>query len=60
MTRLFRLGRRPRRGLRMLVFTVDRPRRIDRVINFFGDRHLGAGAVTPRLSTMRHARVRRG
>jgi hypothetical protein len=60
MKRLSRLCRRPRRGLRMLVFTVDRPRRIDRVINFFGDRHLGAAAVIPRLSTTRHARVRRG
>jgi hypothetical protein len=44
----------------MLVFTVDRPRRIDRVIDFFGDRHLGAGAIMPRLSTVRHARVCRG
>jgi hypothetical protein len=28
----------PRRGGRMLVFRVDRPRRIDRVIDYFGDR----------------------
>jgi hypothetical protein len=60
MKRLFRLCRRSRRGLRMLAFTVDRPGRIDRVINFFGDRYLGAGAVIPRVSTMRRARVCRG
>jgi hypothetical protein len=60
MKRLSRLCRRARRGLRMLVLTVDRPRRIDRVINCFGDRHLGAAAVMPPLSTMRHARVCRG
>jgi hypothetical protein len=29
----------------MLVFIVDRPRRIDRVIDFFGDRRPGAATV---------------
>ena len=48
MNRLLRLYRRPQRGQRMLVFTVDRPRRIDRVIDFFGDRRRGAAAVIAR------------
>ena len=42
MKRLVRLWRRPRRARRMLVFTLDRPRRIDRVIDFFGDRRPAA------------------
>jgi hypothetical protein len=29
----------------MFVFTADRPRRIDRVIDFFGDRRPGAAAA---------------
>jgi hypothetical protein len=41
----------------MLVFTVDRPRRIDRVIDFFGDRRPGAAAVIPRLAMIPPARV---
>ena len=41
----------------MLVFTVDHPRRIDRVINFFGDRRLGATAVIPRPAIVPQARV---
>jgi hypothetical protein len=45
MKRLLRLCRRPRRGRRMFVFTADRPRRIDRVIDFFGDRRPGAATV---------------
>jgi hypothetical protein len=60
MKRLLRLCRRPPRGLRVLVFTVDRPRRIDRVIDFFGDRRPGTAAVIPRLSNMPRARVCRG
>jgi len=42
MKRLVRLWRRPRRAHRMLVLTLDRPRRIDRVIDFFGDRRPAA------------------
>ena len=57
MKRLLRLCRRPRRGRRMLVFTDDRPRRIDRVIDFFGDRRPGAAAVTPRLTMSPQAKV---
>ena len=38
MSLLVRMSFRPRRGGRMLVFSVDRPRRIDRVIDYFGDR----------------------
>ena len=34
MKRLLRLSRRPSEQWRILVFTVDRPRRIDRVIDF--------------------------
>ena len=60
MKRQLRLCRRPRRGRRLLVFTVDRPRRIDRVIDFFGDRLPGAAAVIPRLATIPQARVSRG
>jgi hypothetical protein len=60
MKRLLRLCRRPRRGRRILVFTVDRPRRIDRVIDFFGDRRPGAAAVIPRLAMIPQARVCRG
>jgi hypothetical protein len=33
----------------MLAFTVDHPRRIDQVIDFFGDRRPGAAAVIPWL-----------
>jgi hypothetical protein len=33
-----RMWPRPRRGGLMLVFRADRPRRIDRVIDYFGDR----------------------
>jgi len=44
----------------MRVFTLDRPRRIDRVIDFFGDRLPGAAAVIPRLATIPQARVSRG
>ena len=50
MKRMGRLWRRPRRARRMLVFTLDRPRRIDRVIDFFGDRRPAAAAVIPRLA----------
>jgi hypothetical protein len=60
MKGLVRLCRRPRRARRMLVFTLDRPRRIDRVIDFFGDRCPAATAVISRLSTMPSARVCRG
>jgi hypothetical protein len=60
MKRLLRLCRRPRRGRWILVFTVDRPRRIDRVIDFFGDRRPGAAAVIPRLAMIPQARVCRG
>jgi hypothetical protein len=38
MNRLARIWARPRTGRRTLLFTVDRPRRIDRVIDYFGDR----------------------
>ena len=58
MQRLLRLCRRSRRGRRMLVFTVDRPRRIDRVIDFFGERRPGAAAVIPALATIPQARMR--
>jgi hypothetical protein len=44
----------------MLVFALDRPRRIDRVIDFFGDRRPVATAVISRLSTMPSARMCRG
>ena len=60
MKRLVRLWRRPRKARRVLVFTLDRPRRIDRVIDFFGDRRPAATAVISRLSTMPSARVCRG
>jgi hypothetical protein len=49
MKQLLRLCRRPLRPPRLLVFTVDRPRRIDRVIDFFGDGCPPAVLVTPRL-----------
>jgi hypothetical protein len=40
----------------MLVFTVDRPRRIDRMMDFFGGRP-GAAAVILRLTKIPQARV---
>lgn len=52
-----RVCREPHRGVRELVFTVDRPRRIDRVIDFFGDRRVGAAALIPRLATIPLTRV---
>ena len=60
MKRLLRLCRRPRRERRILVFTVDRPRRIDRVIDFFGDRRPDTAAVIPRLAMIPQGRVGRG
>ena len=60
MKRLVGLWRRPRRARRMLMFPVDRPRRIDRVIDFFGDRRPAATAAISRLSTMPSGRVCRG
>ena len=57
MKRLAGLWRRPRRASRTLVLPLDRPRRIDRVIDFFGDRRPVATAVISRLSTMPTARV---
>jgi hypothetical protein len=60
MERLVRLWRRPRRARRMLMCTLDRPRRIDRVIDFFGDRRPAATAVESRLSTMPSERGGRG
>jgi hypothetical protein len=44
----------------MRVFTFDRPRRIDRVIDFFGDRRPAAAALVSRLSPMPRAQVRHG
>ena len=58
MKRLLRLCRRPSKGRRILVFIVDRPRRIDRVIDFFGDRRPAAAAVVPGLAVI--PEVRRG
>ncbi len=49
METLLRLCRRPLTERRRLVFTVDGPRRIDRVIDFFGDRRPGAAPLMPRL-----------
>ena len=60
MKPLVRLWRRQRGARRVLVFTLDRPRRIDRVIDFFGDRRPAATAVTSRLLTMPRAGVCRG
>jgi hypothetical protein len=60
MKRLGRLWRRPRSVRRVLVFTLDRPRRIDRVIDFFGDRRPAAAAVRSRLATTPSVRVCRG
>jgi hypothetical protein len=57
MKQRLRLCRGPRRVWRVLVFTVDRPCRIDRVIDFFGDRRAGAAAVIPRLATIPLTRV---
>ena len=59
MTQLLRLSRRPRKG-QIRVFTVDRPRTIDPVIDFFGDRRPRAAAVIPRLAKIPQARVSRG
>jgi hypothetical protein len=58
MKRLLRLCRRPRRGRRIRVFIIDRPRRIHRVIDFFGERRPGAAAVMPRLAII--PEMRRG
>jgi len=44
MNRLVRRWTRPRAGQRTLLFTLDRPRSIDRVIDYFGDR-LGPALV---------------
>jgi len=44
----------------MLVFTVDRPRRIHRVIDFFGDSRPGATADNPRPAMISHGRVCHG
>jgi len=60
MERLIRRWRRPRSANRRLVFIPDRPRTIDRVIDFFGDRHLAPALVISRLSTVPGARVSRG
>jgi hypothetical protein len=57
MKQRLRLCRRPGRERRTLVFFVDRPRRIDRVIDFFGDRRPGAAAVIPRLAMIPQASV---
>jgi hypothetical protein len=57
MKQRLRVFREPRRGVRELVFTVDRPRRIDRVIDFFGDRRVGAAALIPQLATIPLTRV---
>lgn len=57
MKRLLRPDRRPHRGRRMLAFTVDHPRRIDQVIDFFGDRRPGAAAVIPWLPMIPQAGV---
>jgi hypothetical protein len=57
MKQRLRLWRGPHRGWRALVFIVDRPRRIDRVIDFFGDRRAGATAVMRRLATIPLTRV---
>ena len=43
----------------MLVFIAGRPRRIDRVIDFFGDRRPGAAAVLLRLTMSPQAKVYR-
>jgi hypothetical protein len=40
MKRLVRMWTRRRRGTRMVVFKVDRPRRIDPMIDPFGERLL--------------------
>ena len=57
MKQLLRLCRRPLRERRQLVFKVDRPRRIDRAIDFFGDPRPGAAPVTPRLKMIPRASV---
>jgi len=44
----------------MQGFTLDRPRRIDRVIDFFGERRPAAAVLISRLSTMPRARVCHG
>jgi hypothetical protein len=48
MSLLVRMWPRPRRGGRTLVFSVDRPRRIDRVIDYFGDRLVPVMVSGPR------------
>jgi len=75
MSLLARMWPRPRRRGRMLVFSVDRPRRIDRVMDYFGDRLAPvmvsdrrgnvvsareAKGFGRRLSMIRSSRVRRG
>ena len=60
MKRLIGLCSPSRRARRMLVLPVDRPRRIDRVIDFFGDRRPAATAAISRLSTVPSGRVCRG
>ena len=57
MDKLLRLCRRPLTERGLLVFAVDGPRRIDRVIDFFGDRRPGAAPITPRLEMIPRASV---
>ncbi len=57
MKQLLRLCRRPLRAPRRLVFAVDGPRRIDRVIDFFGDRRPSAAPLMPRLKMIPRASV---
>lgn len=53
MEKLLRLCRRPLTERRLLVSTVDGPRRID----FFGDRRPGAAPLMPRLKMIPRASV---
>jgi hypothetical protein len=51
---------RRRRSARPFVFRVDRPRRIDPVINYFGDRRAPAPVLGSRATQQRQPRVREG
>ena len=58
MKQLLRLCRRPLRdAAARSVSQLDRPRRIDRVIDFFGDRRPAAAPVMPRLKMIPRASV---
>lgn len=57
MDKLLWLCRRPLTGRRPFVFAVDSPRRIDQVIDFFGDRRPAAAPPMPRLKMIPRASV---